>query len=81
MHTASVTQTSAAILQPPPTRSSATQSSARATASQPTPLDVWVAALKAANSDGDGRTGSTAALKDGDAAAQAARRRAINIGA
>jgi hypothetical protein len=43
-----------------------------------TPANVSGAALKAASGDGDGRTG-TAALNDGDAAAQAARRGAIEI--
>jgi hypothetical protein len=42
------------------------------------PANVSGAALKAAAGDGDGRTG-TAALNDGDAAAQAARRGAVNI--
>jgi hypothetical protein len=40
--------------------------------------NVSGAALKAATRDGDGRTGA-AALNDGDAAAQSARRGAINI--
>jgi hypothetical protein len=43
-----------------------------------TPANVSGAAVKAASADGDGRTG-TAALNDGDAAAQAARRGAVNI--
>lgn len=43
-----------------------------------TPANVSAATLKAAQGDGDGRTGS-AALNDGDAAAQAARRNAINV--
>lgn len=43
-----------------------------------TTSNVSAAALKAATSDGDGRTGA-AALNDGDAAAQSARRGAINI--
>jgi hypothetical protein len=43
-----------------------------------TPQNVSAAALKAANGDGDGRTGA-AALNDGDAASQAARRGAVNI--
>jgi hypothetical protein len=43
-----------------------------------TASNVSAAALKAATGDGDGRTGS-AALNDGDAAAQSARRGAINI--
>ena len=45
---------------------------------QLTPANVSGAALKAATGDGDGRTG-TAALNDGDAAAQAARRGGVNI--
>lgn len=45
---------------------------------QLTPANVSGAALKAATGDGDGRTGS-AALNDGDAAAQAARRGAVNV--
>ena len=43
-----------------------------------TPVNVSGSALKAAAGDGDGRTG-TAALNDGDAAAKAARRGAIDI--
>lgn len=39
---------------------------------------VTAAALKAANGDGDGKTG-TAALNDNDSAAQAARRGAVDI--
>jgi hypothetical protein len=42
------------------------------------PSNVSAAALKAAAGDGDGRTGA-AALNDGDAAAQNARRGAIDI--
>lgn len=42
------------------------------------PANVSGAVLKAAAGDGDGRTG-TPALNDGDAAAQAARRGAVNI--
>ena len=45
---------------------------------QLTTANVSGAALKAAAGDGDGRTG-TAALNDGDAAAQAARRGALDI--
>jgi hypothetical protein len=45
---------------------------------QLTPVNVSGSALKAVASDGDGRTG-TAAPNDGDAAAQAARRGAIDI--
>ncbi len=41
-------------------------------------MQIPAATLKAAQGDGDGRTGS-AALNDGDAAAQAARRNAINV--
>jgi hypothetical protein len=50
-------------------------------AATPAPLttsNVSGAALKAATGDGDGRTGA-AALNDSDAAAQSARRGAINI--
>ena len=47
--------------------------SARLTTSQ-----VSAAALKTATGDGDGRTGA-AALNDGDAAAQSARRGAVDI--
>ncbi len=50
-------------------------------ATTPAPLstsNVSGAALKAATSDGDGRTGA-AALNDGDAAARAARRGAIDV--
>lgn len=43
-----------------------------------TPANVSAATLKAAASDGDGLTG-TAALNDGDAAAQAARRNAVDV--
>ncbi|HLH64404.1 MAG TPA: hypothetical protein VKV27_01775 [Solirubrobacteraceae bacterium] len=42
------------------------------------PQQVTAAALKAANNDGDGRTG-VAALNDGDAAAQAAARSAGRV--
>ena len=49
-----------------------------AAAVQLTPTNVSGAALKAATNDGDGKSG-TAALNDGDAAAQAARRGAVNI--
>jgi hypothetical protein len=42
------------------------------------PSNVSAAALKAAAGDGDGRTGA-AALNDGDAAAQKARRGAIDV--
>jgi hypothetical protein len=47
-------------------------------AAQLTPANVSGATLKAATGDGDGRTGG-AALNDGDAAAQVARRGAVNI--
>jgi hypothetical protein len=43
-----------------------------------TTSNVSAAALKAATGDGDGRTGA-AALNDGDAAAQSARRGAVDI--
>ena len=43
-----------------------------------TPSNVSAAALKTATGDGDGRTGA-AALNDGDAAAQSARRGAIDV--
>ncbi len=43
-----------------------------------TTANVSAAALKAATGDGDGRTGG-AALNDGDAAAQSARRGAIDV--
>ena len=43
-----------------------------------TPANVSAAALKVAAGDGDGRTG-TAALNDGDAAAQAARLGAFDV--
>ena len=52
--------------------------SAAAHSVQLTAANVSGAALKAASSDGDGRTG-TAALNDGDSAAQAARRGAVDI--
>jgi hypothetical protein len=57
---------------------SVTHTPAAAPPPQLTPANVSGAALKAAADDGDGRTG-TAALNDGDAAAQAARRGAIDI--
>lgn len=57
---------------------SVTPTPAVAAPPQLTTANVSGAALKAAAGDGDGRTG-TAALNDGDAAAQAARRGAINI--
>lgn len=43
-----------------------------------TPVNVTPSALKAADGDGDGRSG-TAALNDGDTAAQTARRGAIDV--
>lgn len=55
-----------------------THTTLAAHAAQLTPANVSGAALKAAAGDGDGRTG-TAALNDGDAAAQAARRGAVNV--
>lgn len=58
--------------------SSASQAALAAVQAQLTTANVSGAALKAATGDGDGRTG-TAALNDGDAASQAARRGAINI--
>ena len=58
--------------------SPAAHPSLAASAAQLSPANVSGAALKAAAADGDGRTG-TAALNDGDAAAQAARRGAVNI--
>lgn len=57
---------------------SLTHTQLAAASPQLTPVNVSGAALKAATGDGDGRTG-TAALNDGDAAAQAARRGAVNI--
>jgi hypothetical protein len=56
----------------------ATHAPLAAASAQLTPANVSAAALKVASGDGDGRTG-TAALNDGDAAAQAARRGAVNI--
>lgn len=58
--------------------SPATHTAFTAHAAQLTSANVSGAALKAAAGDGDGRTG-TAALNDGDAAAQAARRGAVNV--
>jgi hypothetical protein len=55
-----------------------TQAPIAAVQAQLTAAQVSGALLKAAAGDGDGRTG-TAALNDGDAAAQAARRGAVNI--
>ena len=49
-----------------------------ATQARLTTSQVSAAALHAATGDGDGRTGA-AALNDGDAAAQSARRGAVNI--
>ena len=49
-----------------------------ATPARLTTSQVSTAALKAATGDGDGRTGA-AALNDGDAAAQSARRGAVDI--
>lgn len=78
MHTAPVNQASVTSTQHLQLRPNAPQSSVAATPAALTPQKVSAAALKAAIGDGDGRTGS-AALNDGDAAAQAARRGAINI--
>jgi hypothetical protein len=55
-----------------------TQSPAAAPPAQLSPMNVSGAVLKSAEGDGDGRTG-TAALNDGDAAAQNARQQAVNI--
>jgi hypothetical protein len=55
----------------------AAQSVAAAQAARITPSQVSAAVLKRATDDGDGRTG-TAALNDGDAAAQAAARQ-VNV--
>lgn len=57
---------------------SVSHGTAAATSQRLTTSQVSAAALKAATSDGDGRTGA-AALNDGDAAAQSARRGAVNI--
>lgn len=57
---------------------SVTHAAAATSAAQLTPVNVSSAALKAATGDGDGRTGG-AALNDGDAAAQAARRGAVSV--
>ena len=57
---------------------SVTHVSAPPTLARLTTSNVSAAALKAATGDGDGRTGA-AALNDGDAAAQSARRGAIDI--
>ncbi len=51
---------------------------AAVSAAQLSSANVSASSLKAADGDGDGRRG-TAALNDGDAAAQAARRGAVNI--
>jgi uncharacterized protein with PIN domain len=53
--------------------------SASATTSMIQPQQVSAAALKAATSDGDGRTGA-AALNDGDAAAKAAAQQVSKTG-
>ena len=58
--------------------SSVSHSPAVATPARLTTSNVSAAALKAATGDGDGRTGA-AALNDGDAAAQSARRGAVDI--
>ena len=57
---------------------SATHNPVAAAPPRLTSANVSAAALKAANGDGDGRTG-TAALNDGDAAAQSARRGAFDV--
>lgn len=57
---------------------SVTHTPAAVAAPQLTTANVSGSALKAAAGDGDGRTG-TAALNDGDAAAHAARRGAIDV--
>ena len=57
---------------------SVTNSTAATMPARLTPANVSAASLKAAAGDGDGLTG-TAALNDGDAAAQAARRNAIDV--
>jgi hypothetical protein len=49
-----------------------------AQAAQLSPMNVSGAVLKAAQNDGDGRTGA-AALNDGDAAAKNARQSAIDV--
>ena len=54
------------------------QSRTASTTGRLTPSNVSAGALKAADGDGDGKTG-TAALNDGDAAARAARRQAVDI--
>jgi hypothetical protein len=58
--------------------SSVSHTPAVAASARLTTANVSAAALKTATSDGDGRTGA-AALNDGDAAAQSARRGAIDI--
>ena len=55
-----------------------THSTVAPQASQLTTANVSTAVLKAVNGDGDGKTG-TAALNDGDAAAQSARRQAVDV--
>ncbi|MGO9958232.1 MAG: hypothetical protein ACLP50_20070 [Solirubrobacteraceae bacterium] len=62
----------------PQTSGAAVQTSAAAATTRITAANVPPAALKRANGDGDGKTG-TAALNDGDAASQAARRQAVDI--
>jgi hypothetical protein len=61
-----------------PHAATGTQPTTAATPVRLTAANVSAAALKAANGDGDGKTG-TAALNDGDTAAQSARRGAVNI--
>jgi hypothetical protein len=62
----------------PKTSAPAPQTSAASATTRITAANVPPAALKRADGDGDGRTG-TAALNDGDAASQAARRQAVDI--
>lgn len=89
MQITSVTKNPVAAAPPKPTPANATSATAspkRTPANVPvavappklTPANVPAAALKAAAGDGDGRTG-TAALNDGDAAAHAARRQAVDV--
>lgn len=57
---------------------SVTNSQAASPLTRLNPANVTATALKAADGDGDGRNG-TAALNDGDQAAQAARRGAVDV--
>jgi hypothetical protein len=61
-----------------PPKPTAAEAPAAAVAPKLTAANVSAAALKAAVGDGDGRTGA-AALNDGDAAAQSARRQAFDV--